>query len=95
MKVFTNRHNCVTFFWAVQFSFMQKKVCLAFRNLAATHFETTYARTAFPCFDEPQFKARFRLTIFRDRFHITLFNTPVINTNDLGFYMGTGLVSFL
>lgn len=64
-----------------------------FRYLAATHFKPTYARTAFPCLDEPQFKAKFRLTIFRDRFHITLFNTPVVNTDDLGFYMGTGLVS--
>ncbi|KAJ8985877.1 hypothetical protein NQ317_006251, partial [Molorchus minor] len=62
------------------------------RYLATTHFKPTYARTAFPCFDEPQFKAKFRLTIFRDRFHITLFNTPVVNTDDLGFYMGTGLL---
>ncbi|CAH1153367.1 unnamed protein product [Phaedon cochleariae] len=62
------------------------------RYIAATNFEPTYARTAFPCFDEPQFKAKFRLTIFRDRFHITLFNTPVVNTDDLGFYMGTGLL---
>ncbi|KAJ8923593.1 hypothetical protein NQ315_010172 [Exocentrus adspersus] len=62
------------------------------RYLAATHFKPTFARTAFPCFDEPQFKAKFRLTIFRDRFHITLFNTPVVNTDDLGFYMGTGLL---
>ncbi|KAG5892870.1 hypothetical protein JTB14_032594 [Gonioctena quinquepunctata] len=62
------------------------------RYIASTHFEPKYARTAFPCFDEPQFKAKFRLTIFRDRFHITLFNTPVVNTDDLGFYMGTGLL---
>ncbi|CAH1964992.1 unnamed protein product [Acanthoscelides obtectus] len=62
------------------------------KSLAATNFEPTYARTAFPCFDEPQFKARFRITIFRDRFHITLFNTPITNTDDLGFYMGTGLL---
>lgn len=64
------------------------------RYLAATHFEPTHARSAFPCFDEPQFKAKFRLTIFRDRFHIALFNTPVVNTEDLGFYMGMGLVRF-
>ncbi|CAG9759897.1 unnamed protein product [Ceutorhynchus assimilis] len=62
------------------------------KYLAATHFEPTYARTAFPCFDEPHFKAKFKLTIFRDRFHIALFNTPVVNTDDLGFYMGTGLL---
>ncbi|CAG9828444.1 unnamed protein product [Diabrotica balteata] len=60
--------------------------------LATTHFEPTFARTAFPCFDEPQFKAKFRLTVFRDRFHISLFNTPVVKTDVLGFYMGTGLL---
>lgn len=65
------------------------------RYLATTHFEPTYARAAFPCFDEPAFKARFKMSIFRDRFHIALFNMPVITTEDVGFYMGTGLVSCL
>ena len=63
------------------------------RYLATTHFEPTYARSAFPCFDEPQFKAKFKMSIFRDRFHISLFNMPIVNTEDAGFYMGTGLVS--
>lgn len=63
------------------------------RYLATTHFEPTYARAAFPCFDEPYFKAKFKMSIFRDRFHIALFNTPVIKSEDVGFYMGTGLVS--
>ncbi|GJQ68130.1 hypothetical protein Trydic_g10715 [Trypoxylus dichotomus] len=62
------------------------------RYLATTHFEPTYARAAFPCFDEPQFKARFKMSIFRDRFHIALFNMPVVTTEDVGFYMGTGLL---
>ncbi|XP_033306357.1 endoplasmic reticulum aminopeptidase 2-like isoform X2 [Bombus bifarius] len=62
------------------------------RYLATTHFEPTYARSAFPCFDEPQFKAKFKVSIFRDRFHIALCNMPVINTEDAGFYMGTGLL---
>lgn len=67
-------------------------IFLSVRFLATTHFEPTYARSAFPCFDEPQLKARFRMSIFRDRFHIALFNTPIANTEDAGFYMGTGLV---
>ncbi|XP_058801112.1 endoplasmic reticulum aminopeptidase 2-like isoform X2 [Phymastichus coffea] len=62
------------------------------RYLATTHFEPTYARSAFPCFDEPQFKAKFKVSIFRDRFHIALCNTPIANTEDAGFYMGTGLL---
>ncbi|XP_065200963.1 endoplasmic reticulum aminopeptidase 2-like isoform X2 [Planococcus citri] len=62
------------------------------KYLATTHFEPTYARSAFPCFDEPQFKARFKMSILRDRFHISLFNMPIKSTDDIGFYMGTGLV---
>lgn len=62
------------------------------RYLATTHFEPTYARSAFPCFDEPQFKAKFKVSIFRDRFHIALCNMPVVNSEDAGFYMGTGLL---
>lgn len=61
--------------------------------MAATHFEPTFARTAFPCFDEPQFKAKFKVSIYRDRFHIALCNMPVINTDEAGFYLGSSIVS--
>ncbi|XP_011645641.1 endoplasmic reticulum aminopeptidase 1-like isoform X2 [Pogonomyrmex barbatus] len=62
------------------------------RYLATTHFEPTYARMAFPCFDEPQFKAKFKISMYRDRFHIALCNMPVINTEEAGFYLGTNLL---
>ncbi|XP_046395915.1 glutamyl aminopeptidase-like isoform X2 [Ischnura elegans] len=62
------------------------------RFLATTHFEPTYARSAFPCLDEPHLKAKFKLSVFRDRFHIALANMPVEATEDAGFYMGTGLL---
>lgn len=64
-----------------------------FRYVAATHFEPTFARSAFPCFDEPQFKARFKVSIYRDRFHIALCNMPVINTEEAGFFLGSTVVS--
>ncbi|XP_061115379.1 endoplasmic reticulum aminopeptidase 2-like [Conger conger] len=50
------------------------------RVLAATDFEPTAARMAFPCFDEPLFKATFSIKIRRERRHIALSNMPRIQT---------------
>ncbi|XP_067083811.1 LOW QUALITY PROTEIN: endoplasmic reticulum aminopeptidase 2-like [Osmerus mordax] len=46
------------------------------RTLASTHFEPTSARSAFPCFDEPSFKANFSIRIRRSPGHIALSNMP-------------------
>jgi len=46
------------------------------RKLATTHFEPTSARAAFPCFDEPQLKAKFLVTIIHDRSMKSFFNMP-------------------
>lgn len=43
--------------------------------LLTTQFQPDYARRAFPCFDEPQYKATFALTVTYPTTHIALFNT--------------------
>ena len=46
------------------------------RLLATSHFEPTYARRAFPCFDEPELKAKFLMTITHNRELHAFFNMP-------------------
>ncbi|XP_075871276.1 endoplasmic reticulum aminopeptidase 2 [Nelusetta ayraudi] len=50
------------------------------RTLASTHFEPTSARMAFPCFDEPSFKANFSVRIRRSPEFISLSNMPIVKT---------------
>ncbi|KAK2508604.1 hypothetical protein MC885_015744 [Smutsia gigantea] len=53
------------------------------RVIAVTDFEPTKARMAFPCFDEPLFKANFSIKIRRERGHIALSNMPKVKTIEL------------
>ncbi|XP_051981306.1 LOW QUALITY PROTEIN: endoplasmic reticulum aminopeptidase 1b [Xyrauchen texanus] len=53
------------------------------RVVASTQFEPTSARAAFPCFDEPAFKANFSVQIRREAKHIALSNMPKLRTLDL------------
>uniref|UniRef100_A0A4W5MUI9 Leucyl/cystinyl aminopeptidase n=1 Tax=Hucho hucho TaxID=62062 RepID=A0A4W5MUI9_9TELE len=77
------------------------------RVLAATHFKPQAARKAFPCFDEPAFKATFLVRITREPGYITLSNMPQAKTTTLpsglledefeqtGVNMSTYLVAFI
>ena len=49
------------------------------RKYAATQFEATDARRAFPSFDEPDFKATFDISVVADKGHTVVANTKVIS----------------
>ncbi|XP_037815960.1 aminopeptidase N [Lucilia sericata] len=49
----------------------------------ATYMRPNNARRLFPCFDEPGFKVPFTVSISRPRDYVTLFNTPLLRTDEL------------
>jgi aminopeptidase N len=54
------------------------------RSYAFTQFEATFARRAFPCFDEPGFKVAFDVSITAPRGTIAVANTPETARYDQG-----------
>ena len=75
------------------------------RIIATTQFESTDARRAFPCWDEPEHKATFRVTLFVPDGLLGLSNTAVVDerpadggtwvTFDTTMKMSTYLVAFV
>ena len=53
-------------------------------TIATTQFESTHASRAFPCFDEPAFKASFGVTLVVPEDEFAVSNCPDISTTDLG-----------
>ncbi|XP_054281360.1 puromycin-sensitive aminopeptidase-like [Macrosteles quadrilineatus] len=48
--------------------------------MSGTVFEYNHAREAFPCFDEPEFKAKFRISLTRHRNFTSLSNMPLLHS---------------
>ena len=69
------------------FYHMTRSTFCIFRRLATTHFEPTYARRAFPCFDEPQLKAKFMVTIIHHKEHSVFFNMPLKTQSEVKGYV--------
>ncbi|CAG0880153.1 unnamed protein product [Cyprideis torosa] len=52
------------------------------KYMAVTQFESTYARRAFPCLDEPAYKSTFQITLGRKKTWQTLSNMRIIDTEE-------------
>ncbi len=53
------------------------------RYVAATQMEPTDARRVFPCFDEPAYKAVFRIKIITDKNLVALSNSPIASEKEI------------
>nr|CAB3456894.1 unnamed protein product [Digitaria exilis] len=54
------------------------------KNMAVTQFESVDARRCFPCWDEPAFKAKFKITLEVSSGMVALSNMPIANQTVTG-----------
>ena len=50
---------------------------ILYRWVVESQMEAAHARKAFPCFDEPEFKAQFKLTVINHKTLSAMSNMPV------------------
>lgn len=59
------------------------------RLLAVTHFQPIFARYALPCFDEPEFKAVFTVSLTHPKCMKALSNGAIIRHSELEYSIFT------
>ncbi|XP_053619905.1 aminopeptidase N-like isoform X2 [Plodia interpunctella] len=65
----------------LQFSW-QHDVNSTLIHLVTTQFEAISARKGFPCFDEPIYKATFKISIGHEKFYTAVSNMPLISSDE-------------